>query len=132
MKSLTLMFLCLLEVVHGQMRPAAVAESSGSNLPIQRIGMNDLVAISVYDAAEFSRTVRVDAEGFIRLPMLKRPIKAAGLMPAELESAVSEALQAAELIVGPFVTVSVSEHSSQPINVMGAVRDRLRSRQSAP
>lgn len=125
MKSLTLMFLCLLEVVHGQMRPAAVAELSGSNLPIQRIGMNDLVAISVYDAAEFSRTVRIDAEGFIRLPMLKRPIKAAGLMPAELESAVSEALQAAELIVDPFVTVSVSEYSSRPINVMGAVRRPL-------
>ena len=123
MKSLTLVFLCLLGLAHGQMRPAAVAELPGSNLPIQRIGMNDLIAISVYDAAEFSRTVRVDAEGFIRLPMLKSRLKAAGLMPVELESAVAEALQAAELIVEPFVTVTVAEYNSRPINVMGAVEE---------
>ncbi len=119
------MLLCLLGVVHGQTRPEAVAELPGGNLPIQRIGVNDLVAISVYDAPEFSRTVRVDTAGFIRLPMLKRRLKAAGLMPTELETALADALQAAGLIVDPFVTVTVAEYDSRPINVMGAVKRPL-------
>ena len=42
----------------------------GANLPAQRIGASDLVAVSVYDAPELTRTVRVGADGFIRLPML--------------------------------------------------------------
>ena len=57
--------------------------------------------------------------------MLKSRLKAAGLMPVELESAVAEALQAAELIVEPFVTVNVAEYNSRPINVMGAVKRPL-------
>jgi len=69
--------------------------------------------------------VRVDADGFVRLPMLKRRLKAEGLMPSELESSIAKALQAAELIVDPFVTVTVAEYSSRPISVMGAVRRPL-------
>ena len=105
-----------------QPRPAA---AEGTNLPIQRIGANDLVAISVYDAPELTRTVRVDADGFVRLPMLKRRLKAEGLMPAELENAIARALQTAQLILDPFVTVTVAEYNSRPISVMGAVRRPL-------
>ena len=38
---------------------------------------------------------------------------------------MAEALQAAELIVDPFVTVTVAEYNSRPINVMGAVKKPL-------
>src|SRR5437660_2622893 len=107
MKTLILLALGISAIALGQVRPTATPEAPGGNLPIQRIGANDLVAISVYDAPELTRTVRVDAEGFVRLPMLKRRIKAGGLMPAELENAIAKALLAAELIVDPFVTVTV-------------------------
>jgi len=100
-------------------------EVAGSNLPIQRIGPNDLVAVSVYDGPEFTRTVRVAAEGFIRLPMVAQHIRAAGLMPAELEDAIATALMKEGLIVNPFVTVTVAEYTSRPIAVMGAVRNPL-------
>src|SRR5580698_479304 len=66
----------------------------GANLPAQRIGASDLIAVSVYDAPELTRTVRVGADGFVRMPMLSERIKAAGLMPAELEAAIVKALQA--------------------------------------
>lgn len=124
MKTLLFMYLGLMGTVCGQVRTAS-PEMPGTNLPIQRIGTNDLIAISVYDAAEFSRTVRVDSEGFVRLPMLKKRLKAAGLMPVELENSVAKALQTAELIVEPFVTVTVAEYNSRPINVMGAVKKPL-------
>src|SRR5262249_39587848 len=108
-----------------QVRQAAVAEVATANLPIQRIGPNDLVAVSVYDGPEFTRTVRVGADGLLRLPMIKQRMKAAGLMPSELESSIAAALQDEGLIVDPFVTVTVAEYTSRPIAVMGAVRKPL-------
>ncbi len=96
-------------------------EASG-NLPIERIGANDLLSVSVYDAPEFTRSVRVNPEGAIRLPMLPQTVKAAGLLPSELETAIAAALKEAELIADPYVTVAVSEYHSRPVTVIGAVK----------
>jgi polysaccharide export outer membrane protein len=93
------------------------------NLPAQKIRPNDLVGVSVYGEPDLTRTVRVGADGTIRLPMLKDKIKADGLMPEELERAVAEALKTQEILVDPFVTVTVAEyHPLPPISVAGAVR----------
>ena len=96
-------------------------EASG-NLPIERIGANDLLSVSVYDAPEFTRSVRVSPEGAIRLPMLPQTVKATGLLPSELETAIAAALKDAELIADPYVTVAVSEYHSRPVTVIGAVK----------
>jgi len=101
--------------------PAAPAET-GPNLPAQPVGPNDLLAISVYGAPELSRTVRVSEEGLIRLPMLRDKIAVLGLMPAELETRISEALETAQILVEPAVSVSVAEYHSHPISVVGAVK----------
>jgi polysaccharide export outer membrane protein len=93
-----------------------------SNLPIQRVGPEDLLGIQVYNAPEFTRTVRISAEGSIRLPMLTSPIRVQGLLPNEIETLVAEALQRDKLFVDPFVTVNVMEYHSRPISVTGAVR----------
>jgi polysaccharide export outer membrane protein len=115
----------ILAFAAAQTRPTPVPELPSANLPAQRIGANDLVAVSVYDAPELTRTVRVGADGFMRLPMLKERIKAEGLMPGELESAIAAALRAEQLIVDPFVTVTVAEYTSRPISVAGAVKQPL-------
>lgn len=109
-----------------QVKTVMLPEEGSGNLPAQRIGPSDLVAVSVYDAPELTRTIRVDTDGFIRMPMLAEPIKAAGLMPVELERAIVKALQAEQLIVDPFVTVTVAEYQSRPISVAGAVKDPIR------
>jgi polysaccharide export outer membrane protein len=119
-------------VVTGQARLAAVAEAASSNLPIQRIGPNDLVAVSVYDGPEFTRTVRIGGDGFLRLPMIAQLIRAAGLMPAELETAIATILKNEGLIVDPFVTVTVAEYTSRPIAVMGSVRRPLTFQAAEP
>jgi len=100
----------------------ATALSEGSNLPIEKIGRDDLVGITVYDAPELTRTVRVTSEGDIRLPMLRQHIRAAGLFPVELESAITAALIDENVLVNPIVTVSVVEYRSRPISVSGAVK----------
>jgi len=105
--------------------PVGPGEPSFNNLPIQKIGSDDLLAISVYGSPELTRTIRVSHDGFIRLPMLRDRIKAKGLMPAELEEAIAEVLQERDLIVDPFVTVTVAEYHSRPISVVGAVRSPI-------
>lgn len=94
-----------------------------NNLPAQRIGPNDLVAVSVYDGPEFTRTVRIGADGSLRLPMVKQRIQAAGRLPAELESAIAEALSEEQILRDPVVTVTVVEYHSRPISVTGAVKN---------
>lgn len=98
------------------------AETGSTNLPAQRIGPDDLISISVYDSPELTRAVRVGADGFIRLPLLRKPIMAIGQMPSELESKVADELRAERLLVDPVVTVTLVESRSRPISVTGAVR----------
>ena len=95
---------------------------SSENLPAQKIGPNDLISVSVYDSPELTRSIRVSAEGYIRLPLVKSPIQAAGLMPSELESAIARQLKQEQLLVEPVVTVTMSEYHSHPISVAGAVK----------
>ena len=112
-------------------RPISIPEA-GANLPTQSIGANDLIAVSVYDAPELSRTIRVGADGFIRLPMLQERIKAEGLYPAALETAIAEALRKAELYADPYVTVTIAEYHSRPITVSGAVKLPLEFQAASP
>jgi polysaccharide biosynthesis/export protein len=96
-----------------------------ANLPAQKIGADDLIAVSVYGTPELSRTVRVGADGFFRLPMLVGKVKADGLMPAQVEVRIAEALRAEQILIDPVVTVSIVEYRSRPISVAGAVRRPL-------
>jgi polysaccharide export outer membrane protein len=130
MKLLTFLLLCA-PLVQSQVRGVPVSEGV-ANLPAQKIGPRDLIAIQVYDSPELSRTIRVGADGNVRFPMLKQRIKAEGLMPNELETAVAEALQDEGIIVDPFVTITVAEYSSHPISVAGAVREPLTFQASSP
>ena len=97
--------------------------SDSQNLSIARIGREDLVGITVYDAPELTRTVRVDADGNIRLPMVHQRIQAAGMLPAELETAIATALVDDNVLVNPVVAVTVVEYHSRPITIVGAVRN---------
>lgn len=102
-----------------------VSMNASSDLPIERIGNDDLIGITVYDSPELTRTVRVDSTGEIRLPMLKQHINAKGLFPTDLEKSIASALIEANLLVDPVVTVTVAEYRSRPISVVGAVRNPI-------
>jgi polysaccharide biosynthesis/export protein len=108
--------------VFAQPARRAIPEVLGANLPSQPVGPNDLIAVSVYDAPELSRTIRIGADGFLALPMVKQRIKANGLYPADLEAAIGAALTEEDILVSPVVTVTIAEYHSRPISVSGSVR----------
>ena len=115
--------LFLSATLFAQINPrSALPLDSTSNLPLQKIGVDDLIGISVYDSPELTRTVRVAADGTIRLPMVRARIPVAGLLPSEVESAIASQLAKEEIFVDPIVTVSVVESRSRPISVSGAVK----------
>ena len=100
------------------------AQVAPSNLPAHRIHSNDLVNVSIYGEPDLTRTIRVGSDGAIRLPLLDGKVKADGLMPEQLEKAIGDAFKSAEILVNPFVTVTVSEyHTLPPVSVAGAVRN---------
>jgi len=105
-----------------QVRPSLMEQVGNANLPALELHAGDLVAVSVYDAPELTRTVRVDPDGTIRLPLLAEGVKAAGLMPRELEVELTNALKSGEILIDPVVKITVVEYYSRPISVMGAVR----------
>ena len=98
--------------------PHSDAPSDSANLPVEKLGPDDLLGISVYDSPELSRTVRVDADGNIRLPMMRQRIPAAGLFPYELEKSITSALISENILVSPVVTVAVVEYRSRPITAV--------------
>jgi polysaccharide export outer membrane protein len=104
-----------------QVKNADINPSTG-NLPIQKVGLNDLVSIQVYDSPELTRTVRISEDGTLRLPLLNEPIHAAGLYPPELEQEITTALKDQGILVRPIVSVTISEYRSRPIRVVGAVK----------
>jgi polysaccharide export outer membrane protein len=102
--------------------PRPVASIDSTNLPVQKIGLEDLLGITVYDSPELTHTYRVLSDGRIRMPMLKTTIPVEGLYPADVETLIAEELKREQLLVDPFVTVNVIEYHSRPISVSGAVK----------
>jgi len=118
----TFLLLSVTAAAWAQVTISPMIDASKENLPSQQLGVDDLVAVSVYDAPELTRTVRVDADGTIHLPLLQRGVKASGLLPGELESAVAAELKTEQILVQPVVKVTVAEYHSRPVAVMGAVK----------
>src|ERR1700674_4183353 len=54
--------------------------------------------------------------------MLKQVVDTGGLSPADIEAAIAAALRQEQILVDPFVTVTIAEYHSRPISVAGAVK----------
>jgi polysaccharide export outer membrane protein len=85
-----------------------------------RIGPDDLLDITVFEAPEMNRTVRVSTGGEISFELLGA-VHAAGLTPRELESALQQKLRQTYLN-DPHVGVFVHEWQSHSVSVVGAVK----------
>lgn len=85
------------------------------------IGNGDLLEIAVFDVPELSREVRVSQSGIISLPLVPTRLHIAGLTETQAEQLIEDVLQADGLVSHPEVSVSVKEHRSRPITIVGAV-----------
>ena len=95
-------------------KPAGAAQAEE-----YKIGTFDLLEISVFQVPELSRTVRVDAQGLISLPMIG-PTQAAALTARELEMLLAKRLSE-KYLQDPQVSVFIKEYVSQRVVVEGSV-----------
>jgi polysaccharide export outer membrane protein len=85
------------------------------------IGNGDVIDFEVFDVKELSREVRVSQSGTIGIPLVPVRIHVAGLTETQTEQKIAEVLEANGLVSNAAVTVSVKDHKSKPITIVGAV-----------
>jgi polysaccharide biosynthesis/export protein len=86
-----------------------------------QLGPNDLIIIRALEVEEISdKPMRVDMNGDIRLPMIGR-VHVTGLTPEQLEAALNARLK--QFVTDPQVLVEVTEAHSQPVSVVGCVKN---------
>jgi polysaccharide export outer membrane protein len=85
-----------------------------------RVGAQDLLEISVFQVNELNRTVRVNSNGQISLPLVGMVV-AGGKTVQELEAEIAGKLSETYL-QDPQVSVFVKEFTSQRVTLEGAVR----------
>src|SRR4249919_1640581 len=85
-----------------------------------RIGAQDLIEISVFGVADLTRTVRVNSNGQVSLPLVGT-VMAGGRTTPELEHDIATKL-ANGFLQDPQVSVFVKEYTSQRITLEGAVK----------
>jgi polysaccharide export outer membrane protein len=85
-----------------------------------KLGPEDLLEITVFQANELNTTVRVSASGFIKLPLIDK-IDVTGLTVSELESLICKKME--KYLAEPVVSVFIKEYRSQQIAVLGAVKN---------
>ncbi len=108
--------------------PRAQEESGAQTAPGRRqqsysayvLGPDDQIEVRAAEADFGDKPVRIDMTGYIRLPMLGR-LRAANLSIEQLENTIAERLK--EFVREPDVTVSIAEYRSQPVSVIGAVKN---------
>ncbi len=103
-----------------ELAPQAKAHSAGYAAEDYRIGPQDLLSISVFEARDLGREVRVSADGQISLPLIG-VLHASELTTRQLEAVLEELLRRTYM-KDPHVSVFVKEMESHPVSVFGAVK----------
>ena len=85
-----------------------------------RVGPDDLLEIEAYNVEEVKKTVRVNSQGEIALPLVG-VINVKNMTTSQIEKAISDGLE--KYVQETVVTVFVKEYHSQRISVVGAVRN---------
>lgn len=107
------------QVPPGTHLPAPDPASAYTRDAEYRLGAQDLLEISVFRVPDLARTVRVNSNGEISLPLVGS-IQAAGRSIAELEQALADRY-ADGYLKDPQVSVFVKEFASQRVTVEGAI-----------
>ncbi len=112
------------QVASGQALPAPdTTNASGAYEGVSdyRLGAQDLIEVSVFGVEELSKTVRVNSNGQISLPLVGG-VMAGGRTIPELEADLAKKY-AQGYLQRPQVTIFVKEFASQRITMEGAVKN---------
>jgi polysaccharide biosynthesis/export protein len=83
------------------------------------LGPGDMLRVGIYDNPDLSQEVTIEADGAFSYPLIGR-VQAAGLSVRQLEGLLAKRF-ADGYLVSPQVAVTVTQHKSQQVYVMGAV-----------
>jgi polysaccharide export outer membrane protein len=109
-------------VVEGAMLPAPDSTTDAGayeGATDYRIGAQDLLEISVFGINDLSRTVRVNSNGQVSLPLVGAVLVGGKTVP-EVEQAIATQLKSGYL-QDPQVTVFIKEFASQRVTLEGAI-----------
>jgi polysaccharide export outer membrane protein len=112
--------------VAGTQDPQMVAKTSTATilpLPAEtalRIGIGDMLEVSVYGVPELTQKARVSSNGDIYLPLINY-VHVAKLTPDEAQAAIEKKLVDGGFLRNAHVTVQVTEYVSQSVTVLGEV-----------
>ena len=85
-----------------------------------KLGTGDLIEVSVFGVKDYNYDLRVNSRGQVTLPLLGL-VQAADLSPSELEQELKTRFENG-YIKNAQISVFVKEYRSQPVFVLGAVR----------
>ena len=89
------------------------------------INPGDVLDVYVYDVPELSHTYTVSPSGFVTVPLLPTPVRAAGLTPDQFARAMEEAFRQSGRLKRPEIAVSVKQSLASSVAVEGAVKNPL-------
>lgn len=84
------------------------------------IGPSDLIEVKVLESEKLTATERVDASGYINLPLIDN-VQVNGLTPIRAEEKIEMLLKDGGYINNPHVSVFVREYKSNTVSVLGYV-----------
>lgn len=99
---------------------ASVPNTSGTQTTGSRLGLGDVVEISVYNVPELTTKSRINANGEIHLPLINY-IHVAGLTNEEAEKLIQKRLSDEGFVKDPQVTLLIDQAISQNVSIVGEV-----------
>jgi polysaccharide export outer membrane protein len=116
------LLLVLVPLLNGQPSvPASSTADSDQNGSTYVLGPNDELSIWALGITDFSdKPVRVDPNGYLDLPLVGRA-RVAGLTIEQFKTELTEMLHS--YVRQPQVSVRMTDSRSQPVSVLGAVRN---------
>jgi polysaccharide export outer membrane protein len=85
-----------------------------------RLGVGDLVEVSVYNVPELASKTRIDSHGDVYLPLIDY-VHIAGLTSDEAQRLIEKRFADGGFVKNPHVTLFVDEYASQGASVLGEV-----------
>jgi len=86
------------------------------------INPEDILDVYVYDVPELSREYLVNSAGNVTVPLLPKPVPAAGLSPDQFARALEQSFRQAGSLSRAQITVTVKQSRRSVVTVEGAVK----------
>jgi polysaccharide export outer membrane protein len=87
---------------------------------MMKLGIGDLLEVSVYNVPELNSKVRVSNAGDIYLPLIDY-VHVEGLTQEEAQSLIAKRLEDGGFVRSPHVTIFIDEANSQGVTILGEV-----------